>query len=109
MPFASTSIPRGDTSRRAGGRSSCCRPPITTERWAWPSFVRFPTPPSYPWEVAIPDNDWVSGVVLADQVKSLDWRERHAEFVCTLDRELLEEVIEKAFALLSPEEEGENG
>jgi mRNA interferase MazF len=63
----------------------------------------------YPWEVAIPDNDRVAGVVLADQVKSLDWRERHAEFVCTLDREFLEEVVEKAFALLSPEEEDENG
>jgi hypothetical protein len=38
-------------------------------------------------------------------VKSLDWRQRKAEFVCTSDEGLLEEVIEKAFALLSPEEE----
>jgi mRNA interferase MazF len=59
----------------------------------------------YPWEVAIPDNLSVSGVVLSDQFKSLDWRERHAEFLCSLDAELLTEVVDKAFALLSPEEE----
>ncbi len=59
----------------------------------------------YPWEVAIPDNPLVSGVVLADQVKSLDWRQRHAEFVCTPDEGLLDEVVEKTIALLCPEEE----
>jgi mRNA interferase MazF len=59
----------------------------------------------YPWEVEIPDNPLVSGVVLADQVKSLDWQQRKAEFVCTLAEELLEEVVEKTVALVSPEEE----
>jgi mRNA interferase MazF len=57
----------------------------------------------YPWEVEIPDNPFVSGVVLADQVKSLDWRQRKAEFVCTPDGGLLEQVVEKTIALLSPE------
>ncbi len=61
----------------------------------------------YPWEVEIPDNPFVSGVVLADQVKSLAWRQRQAEFVCTSEDGLLEEVVEKAFALLSPEAEDE--
>jgi len=56
----------------------------------------------YPWEVAIPDNPFVSGVVLADQVKSLAWRQRKAEFVCTPDDKLLDEVVEKTIALLSP-------
>jgi mRNA interferase MazF len=59
----------------------------------------------YPWEVAIPDNPSVSGTVLADQLKSLDWRKRRAEFVCAADDELLEEVIEKAFALVGSDEE----
>lgn len=36
----------------------------------------------YPFEVAIPQNQHVTGVVLADQVKSMSWQERHAEFVC---------------------------
>ena len=34
----------------------------------------------YPFEVAIPKGLAVTGVVLADQVKSLDWRARRAEF-----------------------------
>jgi mRNA interferase MazF len=59
----------------------------------------------YPWEVKIPDNDFVSGVVLSDQVKSLAWRERHAEFLCTPDQELVQDVVDKAITLLSPEDE----
>lgn len=58
----------------------------------------------YPWEVEVPDNPFVSGAVLADQMKSLDWRQRRAEFVCTPERGLLDEVVEKAIALLRPEE-----
>jgi mRNA interferase MazF len=58
----------------------------------------------YPWEVEIPENGFVSGVVMSDQIKSLDWRLRRAEFVCTADEDLLTDVIEKAFALVSPEE-----
>ena len=61
----------------------------------------------YPWEVIIPDNNSVSGAVLSDQVKGLDWRQRRAEFVCTPDLELIEEVTEKTISLLSPEEEAD--
>lgn len=61
----------------------------------------------YPWEVVISENDFVSGVVLADQVKSLDWRGRHAEFVCTPEEELLDEVVDKTVALLSPDTDDE--
>jgi hypothetical protein len=62
----------------------------------------------YPWEVAIPDNPEVSGAVLADQVKSLDWKARRAEFVCTPREEILTDVVEKTIALLDPvDEEGE--
>jgi mRNA interferase MazF len=59
----------------------------------------------YPWEVEIPQGEFVSGVVLADQVKSLDWHERHAAFICTPAAAILEDVVEKAFALLNPDEE----
>jgi mRNA interferase MazF len=61
----------------------------------------------YPWEVAIPDNPSVEGVVLSDQLKSFDWRQRQAEFVCTLGEELVDEVVDKAFTLLNPDDEGE--
>ena len=39
----------------------------------------------YPFEVALPAGTAVTGVVLADQVKSLDWRERRADLLCQLD------------------------
>jgi hypothetical protein len=41
--------------------------------------------------------------VLSDQVKNLDWKQRKAEFVCTPGEGLLEEVVEKAISLLSPD------
>ena len=36
----------------------------------------------YPFEVALPKGTGVSGVILADQIKSLDWKSRNAEFNC---------------------------
>jgi mRNA interferase MazF len=35
----------------------------------------------YPFEVAIPDGGKTTGVVLADQVKSMDWSQRDSEFI----------------------------
>jgi mRNA interferase MazF len=61
----------------------------------------------FPWEVKIPANDFVSGVVLADQLKNLDWRKRRAEFLCLPDEALLEDVVEKSVALISPGDEDE--
>jgi mRNA interferase MazF len=54
----------------------------------------------YPFEVATPAGSRVSGVILADQVKSHDWRVRQAEFICKLPREITVEVLEKLGALL---------
>jgi mRNA interferase MazF len=54
----------------------------------------------YPFEVLIPDDLPVSGVVLADQVKSLDWRVRRAEVVGQLPEPTLSEVLEKLATLL---------
>ena len=54
----------------------------------------------YPFEVAIPAGSKLAGVVLADQVKSLDWRFRRAEFICKLPRETTMEVIDKLGTLL---------
>jgi mRNA interferase MazF len=62
----------------------------------------------YPWEVVVPENDFVSGVVLADQVKSLDWKQRKATFLCTPEQDFLKDVVEKTIALLSPEDENED-
>jgi mRNA interferase MazF len=54
----------------------------------------------YPFEVLIPDGLNVSGVILADQVKSLDWRARRAELMCTLPSEAVAEVMGKLSTLL---------
>ena len=55
----------------------------------------------YPFEVAIPAGLPVTGVVLSDQVKSLDWRARQAERICTLPRPAVTEVLQKLGALLA--------
>ena len=56
----------------------------------------------YPFEVPIPAGLKLAGVLLADQVKSLDWRSRNAEFICTLPPETTREVLEKLGTLLIP-------
>ena len=58
----------------------------------------------YPFEVAIPSGSDVRGVVLSDQVRSLDWRARRAELVGHLPEAQVEEVLEKLGALLVKEE-----
>jgi mRNA interferase MazF len=54
----------------------------------------------YPFEVAIPAGSPVNGVVLADQVRSLDWRVRRAEFAGRLPADTSAEVVGKLTALL---------
>lgn len=55
----------------------------------------------YPFEVPIPDNLPVKGVVLADQVKSLDWKIREATLICKLPEETVSDVLQKLETLLS--------
>jgi len=55
----------------------------------------------YPFEVALPDDSGLEGVVLADQVKSLDWRARKAELIGRLPDAVTDEVLGKLGALLS--------
>lgn len=47
----------------------------------------------YPFEVPLPGGLAVAGVVLADQVKSLDWRTRKAEFSCVAPEDIVAEVV----------------
>ncbi|MCB8936018.1 MAG: endoribonuclease MazF [Anaerolineae bacterium] len=54
----------------------------------------------YPFEVAIPAGLKIRGVVLCDQVKSLDWRGGEAEFVGRLPANAMNEVLAKISALL---------
>lgn len=54
----------------------------------------------YPFEVQLTGTTEVHGVVLADQVKNLDWRERDAEFSEEVPEAVIQEVIAKVQALL---------
>ncbi len=64
----------------------CC--PITTQ-------VK-----GYPFEVVIQGSLEVTGVVLADQLKSLDWRARRAAYKGHAERAVVRQVLGKAKALL---------
>jgi len=54
----------------------------------------------YPFEVVIPKDLKIKGVVLSDQVKSLDWKARKAEFICSLPDEVVREILRKAGTLM---------
>lgn len=54
----------------------------------------------YPFEVLIPEGSKVKGAILSDQVKSLDWRARNAEFACKLPPENFNEVVRKLGVLI---------
>lgn len=54
----------------------------------------------YPFEVALPGGLPVKGVVLADQVKSLDWRARETKFAARLPANTIAEVVGKLAVLL---------
>jgi mRNA interferase MazF len=75
----------GSYNRKVGLALIC---PITGER------------KGYPFEVIIPDGLRVSGVVLSDQVKCLDWTVRGAERICELPPATVREVLGKLGALL---------
>ena len=55
----------------------------------------------YPFEVKIPENDNISGVILSDQVKSLDWKARNAEFIIKSPEKVIQEVLKKLNLLIN--------
>jgi mRNA interferase MazF len=54
----------------------------------------------YPFEVPLPEEGEVTGVVLADQVKSLDWRVRRAERIEVAPASVVAEVLARIHTLL---------
>lgn len=55
---------------------------------------------NYPFEVKIIQNE-IHGVILSDQIKSLDWKERNVNFILKSTKEVLEEVINKVLLLIN--------
>jgi len=56
---------------------------------------------NYPFEVSLATNLEISGVILADQIKNLDWKIRNAEFIGKLSNISLSETLGKINALIN--------
>jgi mRNA interferase MazF len=56
----------------------------------------------YPFEVILPPGLKVRGAVLADQLKSLDWRARKAQRIAALPAEVIGAILQRAALLVSP-------
>ena len=54
----------------------------------------------YPFEVALPENLEIGGVILADQIKSLDWKARRAKFAAETEDRVIEEVTALVLPLI---------
>lgn len=54
----------------------------------------------YPFEVKLPDDIPITGVILSDQIKSLDWKIRNVEFICNIPPINYLESIEKFKVLI---------
>ena len=58
----------------------------------------------YPFEVIIPDGLNVTGAILSDQVKSLDWKVRNVEFFHKIPESVILEILKKLASLLRIDE-----
>lgn len=55
----------------------------------------------YPFEVVLAGDTKVSGAVLSDQLKSLDWRVRSAKRFARASKEAMREVLGKIYTLIA--------
>ncbi|QWR78877.1 endoribonuclease MazF [Candidatus Magnetomonas plexicatena] len=55
----------------------------------------------YPFEVVISGTEAVSGAVLTDQIKSLDWQARRAVYICKLSEKVIRDIVNKVQLLIS--------
>ncbi|MBW2194808.1 MAG: type II toxin-antitoxin system PemK/MazF family toxin [Deltaproteobacteria bacterium] len=54
----------------------------------------------YPFEVTIPSGLKLTGVILSDQIKSLDWKIRNTEFYDKVPETVILEILKKLTTLL---------
>ena len=57
----------------------------------------------YPFEGPLPAGLEATGVILADQMKSLDWRARRATCAGTVPGEVLDETVARLLAIVDPD------
>jgi mRNA interferase MazF len=56
----------------------------------------------YPFEVALPDGLAVTGVVLSDQAKCLDWKARQCTRICEVPDAVVVQVLRRVGVLVAP-------
>jgi len=57
----------------------------------------------YPFEVQLPQESGARGAILCDQLKSLDWRSRHATRLGSVPDSLMQDVTARILALVDPQ------
>ncbi len=57
-------------------------------------------PKGYPFEVGVPSGLRITGMILSDHLKSLDWRQRRAQRIGKIPRPQLKKVLELISVLL---------
>lgn len=55
----------------------------------------------YPFEVKLPNDLPISGVVLSDQIKSLDWKIMKIKYICTVPEKYYLEAVKKFLVLIT--------
>jgi mRNA interferase MazF len=97
-----------DFAPKAGHEQSGARPGIVLSPLAYNKAVGLmlccpitSKVKGYPFEVRVPEGHQVSGVVLADHVRSLDWKARNATLISRASREMTEDVLAKLQTLLA--------
>jgi mRNA interferase MazF len=58
----------------------------------------------YPFEVELPDNLSVYGVILTDQIRTLDWHSSAAKFKGKAPQEIVRKCLSRVHAYLSIDE-----
>jgi mRNA interferase MazF len=93
---------------QAGHEQAGCRPAVVISPAAYNGKVGLALfcpitsqVKGYPFEVALPEGLPISGVILADQVKSLDWQARQAGRISKLSDSMIQEVLVKIHTLLA--------
>jgi mRNA interferase MazF len=56
----------------------------------------------YPFEILLPEDAQVVGVVLADHIRNIDWASRGCTYIGRADNQIFQDVLDRLFALLEP-------
>jgi mRNA interferase MazF len=54
----------------------------------------------YPFEIVLPEHVPITGAILSDQVKSLDWHARKVELICRIPAGIVSQVVQRLRPLL---------